>query len=208
MVTLTLCRGLWRALQEKVAKVWPCMQLHFQYSSPPNYYLQGKQCSQGNHRWSAGWWGTAYKETYFDNTQKKQPWHPVKHHYEATHFMRWRKNPQINLFSSGNHHVLPRMSTKGTFSPQHLRSRCSISFCLFLFALLFPVLYECESHRLPGNSSDFPLTSTAPPLTILFISLIYSFIICTLHLSSYFLLSQTFSNAISILRSIAPPKDL
>lgn len=56
--------------------------------------------------------------------------------------------------------------------------------------------------------SDFPLTSTDPPFATLFISVIYGFIILTLHLPLYFLLTQPFFNVISILRSIAPPKDL
>lgn len=74
-------------------------------------------------------------------------------------------------------------------------------------SFLCPV-YMQETHT-PGRlPSDFPPTSTPPPSTILFISLIHSFLVLTLHLSLRSLLTQPVSTAINILRNLAPPKNL
>lgn len=151
MVTLTLCRGLWKALQEevfrqeKVAEVQPCMPLDFQYLFPPN--LQGIQSGQGNHRWLVGAL-LVKKHTLIIHRSsslgrkaplRSHPLHEVKEESTEQPFLpRKPSHPSQDVYHG---HILPSSPRVTLFH---------FLMGLLLFPLLFSVMYVCKSHRLPG----------------------------------------------------------
>lgn len=142
----------------------------FNICLPPVVNCEVNSLASGTKEGLVGGGGTTYKETYFNNIPKSQPWHPVKHHYEEdTHCMRWSKNPHRDPSSSGTCHILPRISATGMFFPQHLESCCSIflGFLRSLFFFSLSCIYARDTHswetpfRLSSykhsSSFDYPL---------------------------------------------------
>lgn len=181
------------------------MPLHFQYLFPPGYCLQSKQSGQGNQMvcWLVGAL-LVKKQTLIIHRRSSlgskaplwgHPLHEVKE--ESTRQPLLPRKPPCPSQDVYHRNILPSAPrvTLLHFFP-------GLSLFLFLFSVLCTQDSQVPSQRHP---SDFALT---PLLWPLFISLIPGFVILTLHQSVYLLLTQPFCNAISILRSIAPPKDL
>lgn len=175
------------------------MQLHFQYLSSTKKLLPAIAVWPGEPEKV---WCTVGALHIRKHTNNIQPWHPVKHHYdEASHCMK-QVSKQWPLLPRN----LPHPS-QDLCSRHVLLSTTGIMFFWLFHPPPSPILYP--GHKaLEITPSDFSLTSTTPYLTILFISLIYSFLVLTLHLSLCPLLTQSSPTAIDNLRKLAPPKSL